>query len=100
MELIDSPVELVTSISLEQINQISVAEGPYIFLLLCVLESLNWIDHFVVEGHLGDLTPPRDIDRVAEARMVSFLNAITFRQYSLTDMIKVIDINGEPRHCF
>ena len=100
LELIDSPVELVTSIILEHIDQIFVAECPHIFLLLCVIESLDRIDHLVVEGHLGTLTPARDIDRVTEAWMVSFLNAITFRQNSLSDMIKVIDINGEPRHSF
>ena len=100
LKLVDRPIKLVTSIGLEQLNQVAIAEGPDIFLNLGVIEALDRIDHSVVHGHLGDLAPSGDVDRVAEAWMVRILDAVTLRQYPLADMIEVIYVDGEPGNSF
>ena len=77
LKLVDRPIKLVASISLEQLDQVAIAEGPHIFLNLGVFEALDRIDHSVVHGHLGDLAPSGNIDRVPEAWMVRILDAVT-----------------------
>jgi len=98
LEFCDSPVELVTGILLEHADQVFVAVAPNIFLCLSVFETGNSITHFIIQCHLRHLLPSSAVNRVAERSAIRFLDSITLGQDALSDMIEVIDINGEPRY--
>ena len=100
LKLIDGPVEFVTCISLEHFNEVAIAKCPDVFLLLGVFKTFDRVFHLVVHGHLGDFSPSGNVDRVTETWVVCILNAITFRQYPLANIIKVVDVNREPRNGF
>ena len=96
LELANGPVELITSIRLEHFKQVAVAECPNVFFLLGILQSWNRVYHFVVHGHLGHLSASLDVYRIAEGRMVAFLDAVTLGQYPFADVVEVINVNWEP----
>ena len=97
LKLCDGPVEFRAGMVLEQTNEVAVTEGPYVFLLLSVLESWDWVSHLVRQGQIGDFFSSCTIDRVTEAGVVSILNTIAFRQNSFSDVIEIINVNWEPR---
>ena len=98
LELIYRPIEFIAGIVLEKFNKIAIAKGPNIFLHLSVLKSLYSIDHLMIHGELSDLFSPCSVDWIAEARMVSILDSISLSQYPLANMVKVINVDREPRN--
>ena len=77
-------------------DQVFVAEGPDIFLGLRVIKTGNRISHPVVHGHLGDFLSALTINRVTEAGMVGVLDPVALRQDALSDVVEIVDIDGEP----
>ena len=100
LKLCDSPVKFFTCVVFEQMNEFFVTEGPHVFLLLSVLKSWDFIDHFVLHCQIGDLLSSCAIDGVAETWVVSILNTIAFGQNPFSDVIEVIHIDWEPGNGF
>mmetsp|Transcript_23381 Transcript_23381/g.29019 ORF Transcript_23381/g.29019 Transcript_23381/m.29019 type:complete len:333 (+) Transcript_23381:659-1657(+) len=98
LELSDGPIEFIASVLLVHIDEVFVAECPHVLLLLGVVETGNSFAHFVVHGHLSDLVSALDVLGVAEARVVSILDAVSLGKDSLADVVEVVNIDGEPGH--
>ena len=98
LELSDGPVEFVARVRLVHVDQVLVAEGPHLFLGLCVVQPRDRVAHPVVHGHLCDFFSTLFVDWIAEGWMVSLLDSIALRKHALSDMVEVIDVDGEPRH--
>ena len=100
LKLSDCPIEFFARISLEHPSQVIVAELPDVLLMLMVVQSLDRVNHLIVECHLSDFLSASAVLFIMEARMISLLDSIAFRQYSLTYVVEIVYINWEPRNRF
>jgi len=96
LEILDSPVELFASTVLKHFHQARVDVFPNALLLSRVIKRRNRITNSVVKSNLGDLLTTFSVLGVLEARMVSFLNTITFRKNSLSQVVQVRNLSWEP----
>lgn len=99
LELLDYLVRLIARISHHQSLELRVAVLPHAELLGRVIDVWNdRVVNFVVECNLSDHLTALTVDRVTEARVVSFLNTIAFTEHSVADLIEVLDTRREPGH--
>ena len=78
LKLSDCPIEFFARISLEHSKQVIVAELPDVLLMLMVVQSLDRVNHLIVECHLSDFLSASAVLFIMEARMISLLDSIAF----------------------
>jgi hypothetical protein len=97
LHVIEGQVCFLAGIESEESADLRVAESPGSILVFVIVNPGDlWVLHFVPQRSLGDLPSPCHVLRVFEAGVVDFLDAVSFSQDLLADMIEVLDVGREP----
>lgn len=96
LEILDSPVEFFASTVLEHLHQARINVLPHTFFFRSVFKRGNRFTNSVVKSNLRNELTSLSVNWVFKARMVSFLNTITFRKNPLAKAIHIWKLSWEP----